>query len=261
MGEAMNKVRVETSERVARVILAAPKANILDEVMVTELTHAFAGLASRRGLNAVVLAADGPHFSFGASVQEHLPGPVAGMLQRFHALLRQMGETPAPTIAAVRGQCLGGGFELALACDLIIAEDTAQLGCPEIKLAVFPPAACVLLPLRVGISRAAELVLTGATMTGAQAAAAGLVNRVVAAGELDQRLLEWMAADLLPLSPAALRHAVSALRSSTRRALEEELPKVERLYLEKLMAEPDAEEGLRAFLEKRPPRWDIGGGS
>lgn len=258
---SLSKVRVETAGRVARVILAAPKANILDEVMVTELTQAFASLAARRDLNAVVLTADGAHFSFGASVQEHLPGPVAGMLSRFHALLRQIAETPAPTIAAIRGQCLGGGFELALACDLIIAEETAQLGCPEIKLAVFPPAACVLLPLRVGSSRAAELVLTGASWSGSQAAAAGLVNRAVAAGELDQRVKEWLDQDLLAQSPAALRHAVTALRGATRHALNEELPKVERLYLEKLMAEPDAEEGLRAFLEKRPPRWRDGGAS
>jgi len=257
----MNKVRLDVQDHVATVALAAPKANILDEAMVMELAHAFAGLAARRDLNAVILTADGPHFSFGASVQEHLPGPVAGMLQRFHALLRQIGETPAPTIAAIRGQCLGGGFELALACDLIIAEETAQLGCPEIKLAVFPPAACVLLPLRVGSSRAAELVLTGASWSGAQAAAAGLVNRAVAAGELEQHLKEWLDQNLLAQSPAALRHALSALRSATRRALEEELPKVERLYLEKLMAEPDAEEGLRAFLEKRPPHWRDGGAS
>jgi len=255
----MNKVRMEVQEHVARVTLAAPKANILDEVMVTELAHAFAELAARHDLNAVVLTADGPHFSFGASVQEHLPGPVAGMLRRFHALLRQIVETPAPTIAAIRGQCLGGGFELALACDLIIADETAQLGCPEIKLAVFPPAACVLLPLRVGSSRAAELVLTGATMTGAKAAAAGLVNRAVPAGELELGLSSWLAEDLRAHSPAALRHAVNALRTATRRALDEELPQVERLYLERLMVEPDAEEGLRAFLEKRPPRWRRGG--
>jgi len=255
------KVRVEIAERVARVTMAAPKSNILDEVMVTELTHAFAGLTGRRDLNAIVLAADGPHFSFGASVQEHLPGPVAGMLRRFHALLLQIATAPAPTIAAVRGQCLGGGFELALACDLIIAEDTAQLGCPEIKLEVFPPAACVLLPLRVGSSRAAELVLTGASWSGTQAAATGLVNRAVAAGELDRRLKEWLDRDLLAQSPAALRHAVTVLRGATRRALEEDLPKVEQLYLDELMAEPDAEEGLRAFLEKRPPRWRNGGAS
>jgi cyclohexa-1,5-dienecarbonyl-CoA hydratase len=255
-----SKVRVEAGGRIVRVVLAAPKANILDQAMVSELTEAWTALAPRRDLAAVVLQADGPHFSFGASVQEHLPGQVDGMLKRFHALLRQIAAAPAPTIAAVRGQCLGGGFELALACDLILAEETAQLGCPEIKLAVFPPAACVLLPLRVGSGRAAQLALTGASWSGSQAAAAGLVNRAVPAGELEQHLEQCLRQDLLPLSPAALRHAVSAVRAATRRALEEELPKIERLYLERLMAEPDAEEGLRAFLEKRPPRWGSGGG-
>jgi cyclohexa-1,5-dienecarbonyl-CoA hydratase len=238
------KVRLEMNDggRVARIFLA-------------ELDRAFTVVAARRDLCAVVLAAEGPHFSFGASVQEHLPGEVAGMLSGFHALVRRMMDTPAPMIAALRGQCLGGGFELALACDLIMAEETAQLGVPEIKLAVFPPVAVVLLPVQIGTGPAAELALTGASWTAARAAAAGLVSRTVPAGTLDSQLDEWLRQDFLPLSPAALRNASAVVRRRKKRALEEELPAVERLYLTELMAEPDAEEGLRAFLEKRPPKW------
>ena len=172
------KLSFEHDGQVARVALAAPKANIVDQAMMTALAAAFDDLRNRTQLKVMILTAEGPHFSFGASVQEHLPEHVRTMLPRFSGLLGQLLEVPAVTLAAVRGQCLGGGFELALACDFIVAEEGAQFACPEIKLAVFPPAAAVLLPARVGASRAAELVLTGTAWNTAQAAAAGLIVRI-----------------------------------------------------------------------------------
>lgn len=251
------KVRVKLAHeaQVARIILAAPKANIIDQVMIAELDSAFDQLAARRDLNAIVLIGEGPNFSFGASVQEHLPEQISGTLARLHALLRRIAEAPAPTIAAVRGQCLGGGLELALACDLILAEETAQLGCPEIQLGVFPPAASALLPLRIGAGSAASLVLTGASVGGAEAAAIGLVARTAGAGQLERVLAEWLTADFLPRSPSALRYAALAVRRPLVRALDQDLPVLEQLYLQDLMSESDAAEGIQAFLEKRPPRW------
>ena len=251
------KIRVEFEHdgQVARVVLAAPKANIVDQAMMADLESAFESLASRRDLKAIVLIGERPNFSFGASVQEHLPEQISGTLTRLHGLLRRIAEAPAPTIAAVRGQCLGGGLELALACDLILAEETAQLGCPEIQLGVFPPAASALLPARIGAGPAASLVLTGASMSGATAAAIGLVARTAGPGQLDAVLAQWLAADFLPRSPSALRYAALAVRRPLMRALEQDLPVIERLYLQDLMSEPDAAEGIRAFLEKRPPRW------
>lgn len=241
--------------RVARVTLAAPKANILDRAMIAGLGAALEDLAPRRDLAAIVLSAEGSHFSFGASVEEHLPGQIGETLPVLHALLRQLVELPAPTIAAVRGHCLGGGFELVLACDLILAEETARLGSPEIKLGVFPPATAALLPVRIGASRASELVLTGASWTGKAAAEFGLVARTAPEGELESQLAQWLESDFLPRSPAVLRHAARATRRPLHQALSEDLPELERLYLAELMREPDATEGIRAFLEKREPRW------
>jgi cyclohexa-1,5-dienecarbonyl-CoA hydratase len=251
------KIRVEFEHegQVARVVLAAPKANIVDHAMMAELESAFESLASRRDLKAIVLTGEGLNFSFGASVQEHLPEQISGTLNRLHALLRQIAEAPAPTIAAVRGQCLGGGLEVALACDLILAEETAQLGCPEIQLGVFPPAASALLPVRIGAGPAASLVLTGASVSGTAAAASGLVARTAGPGRLETVLAEWLAADFLPRSPSALRYAALAVRRPLMHALEQDLPVLERLYLQDLMSEPDAAEGIRAFLERRPPLW------
>jgi len=250
------KLSFEHDGQVARVALAAPRANILDEKMMAALAAAFAELRNRTQLKVMILTAEGPHFSFGASIQEHLPEHVRSMLTRFSGLLRQLLELPAVTIAAVRGQCLGGGFELALACDFIVAEEGAQFACPEIKLAVFPPAAAVLLPARIGASRAAEIVLTGTVWSAAQAAGAGLIVRTAPQGQLEATVETWIRDHFLARSPVALRYGVRAARLRMQRALQQDLPQLERMYLDELIAESDAVEGLRAFMEKREPCWD-----
>ncbi|HYM74833.1 MAG TPA: enoyl-CoA hydratase/isomerase family protein [Candidatus Dormibacteraeota bacterium] len=250
------KLSFEHDGQIARVALAAPKANIVDQAMMAALAAAFEDLRNRPQLKIVVLTGEGPHFSFGASVQEHLPEHVRAMLLRFGGLLGQLLELQAVTVAAVRGQCLGGGFELALACDFIVAEEGAQFACPEIKLAVFPPAAAMLLPARIGVSRATELVLTGAAWSAAQAAAAGLVVRTTRQGQLEAIVDTWIRDNFLARSRAALQYGARAARLPLRRALQQDLPQLERMYLDELMAEPDALEGLRAFIEKREPRWE-----
>ncbi|MGA7559974.1 MAG: enoyl-CoA hydratase/isomerase family protein [Terriglobales bacterium] len=249
------KVSLEHDGNVARVTLAAPKANLVDQAMMKALAASFDDLKSRPQLKVMILDAEGPHFSFGASVQEHLPEHVRTMLPQFSRLLQQMLELPAVTIAAVHGQCLGGGFELALACDFIVAEEGARFACPEIKLAVFPPAAAVLLPVRIGLSRAAELVLTGIAWNAAQAMKAGLIVRTAPQGKLEATVADWISDHFLPRSPVALRYAVRAARLPLQRGLQEDLPEIERMYLDELMAESDPVEGLRAFMEKREPRW------
>lgn len=258
---ATKKARLEFEHegQVARVILCSPKGNIIDQAMMGDLELIFEELATRLDLKAIVLIGEGPTFSFGASVQEHLPEHIGKTLSRLHALLRSIAEVPGPTIAAVRGRCLGGGLELALACDLILAEETALLGCPEIQLGVFPPAASALLPVRVGTGPAAALILGGAGLDGKAAAGIGLVNRTAAPGQLDKELADWLAAEFLSRSPVALRCAARAVRRCLLRAMEEDLPELERMYLQDLMTDPDAVEGIRAFLEKRPPRWHHSG--
>jgi cyclohexa-1,5-dienecarbonyl-CoA hydratase len=249
----------EHGGRVARVRLAAPKANILDRVMMADLDRACDVLEDRENLVAVVLDAEGPSFSYGASVEEHLPGEIESVLAELHALLGRFLALPAPTIAAIRGACLGGGLELALVCDLILAEEGAKLGQPEIRLGVFPPAASALLPARIGAGPASELILTGSSWSGKRAAELGLVTRAVPDGSLEEALSGWLADAFLDRSAAALAQAVRATRRALRRAVEEDLPQLERQYVDELMREPDAVEGIRAFLERRPPRWASGG--
>jgi cyclohexa-1,5-dienecarbonyl-CoA hydratase len=253
------KLELTDEGKVARVYLADPRPNIVDLAMMQDLTEILDGLANRRDLVAVVLGAEGPNFSFGASVPEHLPDQIGRALTGLHGLIGRLLELPAPTIAAVRGQCLGGGLELVLACDLILAEETARLGLPEIKLGVFPPAAAALLPLRLGSGRAAALILTGTNWTGTEAAAAGLVTHLALDGDLDRALNVWLGKEFLHRSPTGLLHAARAVRRSAQRAVAEQLPELERQYLDELMAEPDAVEGIRAFLDKREPLWSTGG--
>jgi cyclohexa-1,5-dienecarbonyl-CoA hydratase len=248
-------VRLEVREEGAVwcAVLATPKANILDMDKVGRLRAIFGRAREERRLKAIVIAADGPHFSFGASVEEHLPGQVAAMLRGFHALFHAMLDASVVTLAAVRGQCLGGGLELASFCTRLVAAADARLGQPEIQLGVFAPVASVALAERVGRARAEALCLSGRSLTAAEALAIGLVDEVAEAPE--EAAFAWAREHLLPKSASSLRLALRAARSGFAARFRRELAETERLYLEELMSTADAEEGLQAFLERRKPAW------
>ena len=178
MNDTPLKVWLERDGALLRLRLAKPKANLIDAAMIAALRSAFEAHRGNPGLLAALVDHEGPHFSFGASVEEHLPQHCEQMLRQLHSLIHQMLAWPRPILMAVRGQCLGGGLELAAACSLIFAAPDAQLGQPEIKLGVFAPAASVLLPLRIGQSRAEDLLLSGRSISVMQAAVWGLVNEV-----------------------------------------------------------------------------------
>jgi cyclohexa-1,5-dienecarbonyl-CoA hydratase len=236
-----------------RVFLARPKGNVLDEEMIDALSAVFDEAQGATDLKAICLSADGPHFSFGASVQEHLPGRVSGMLRTFHQLIVSMADAAVTTLAAVRGRCLGGGLELAASCHRVFAAPAASLGQPEIKLGVFAPLGSLILPERIGMGAAADLCLTGRSLGGEEARRVGLVDEL--AEDPDQAAVDYARQHLLPHSAASLRHAVRAVRHAFDARLFGRLEDVERLYLGELMKTADAVEGLNAFLEKRPPRW------
>ncbi len=235
------------------VELCGSRGNILDSALIDSLIAIFEEATSAPEVKAVCLRGRGKDFSFGASVREHLPGEVGGMLPRFHRLFRAMDASAVPTLAAVRGQCLGGGLELASFCHRVFAAPDAKLGQPEIVLGVFAPVASLVLPDRIGRSNAEDLCLTGRIVGVSEAAEMGLVDVVTEAPEA--AALEYARKNLLPRSASSLRHAVRALRLPLSKRLDEELARLERLYLEELMGTEDAVEGIQAFLEKRPPEW------
>jgi cyclohexa-1,5-dienecarbonyl-CoA hydratase len=227
--------------------------HVLDAALVDALVALFQRARRSPGLKAVVLEGDGLHFSYGASVQEHLPDEAARMLTRFGSLLYALLDSGVVVIAAVRGRCLGGGLELVSAAHRIVASPDATFAQPEIALGVFPPFACVLLPERIGRARAEDLCLTGRAVDAGEAQTMGLVDEVAA--DPAGAALGWARAHLASKSASSLRCAVRAARLGLVRRLRAELPALERLYLDDLMRTGDATEGLRAFLEKRPPVW------
>jgi cyclohexa-1,5-dienecarbonyl-CoA hydratase len=235
-----------------RLRLDRPKANVIDSPMTAGLTAAFAAAAGAPHLKAIVLAAEGPNFSFGASVAEHRRGEVAAMLRGFHGLLRQIAAAAVTTVCAVRGQCLGGGLELASFCHRVTAAPDARLGQPEIRLGVFAPAASLILPARIGPAAAADLLCTGRTVDTETALRMGLVDQIDADPEA---AAQAFCEQLLPHSAASLRHAVRSSRWQFERDLAAGLAALEHSYLDELMATADANEGIAAFLEKRSPQW------
>ncbi|OIN91813.1 MAG: cyclohexa-1,5-dienecarbonyl-CoA hydratase [Comamonadaceae bacterium CG1_02_60_18] len=247
------KVWLERDGALLRLRLSRPKANIVDAAMIAALQTALDSHRADHGLRAVLLDSEGPHFSFGASVEEHVASRCAAMLAALHALIVTMVESPLPILTAVRGQCLGGGLEVALAGGPIFAANDAQLGQPEMKLGVFAPAASCLLPYRVNQSDAEDLLFSGRTVTATEAQTMGLVQ--VVADDPASAALAYFDSHLADKSAAALALALAAARAPLRRDVELRLREVEALYLEQLMKTHDANEGLAAFLARRAPQW------
>ena len=246
------KTWLEHDGALLRLRLARPKANIVDAEMIAALRLAL-GEASPT-LRGVILDAEGQHFSFGASVEEHLADRCAAMLASLHALILAMIDLPAPILVAVRGQCLGGGLEVALAGSQIFAAPDAQFGQPEMKLGVFAPAASVLLPYRMNQGAAEDLLFSGRSITAGEALSLGLVASL--ADDPAAAALAYFEQHLAGKSAAALACALVAARGPLRADVRRRIADVEALYLDRLMKTRDANEGLAAFLAKRHPQWE-----
>jgi cyclohexa-1,5-dienecarbonyl-CoA hydratase len=239
-----------------RLVLNSPPGNVLSLEMIRALGESIHGLEAQRGIKWLTIEGAGGEFCYGARIQEHTADAMQTVLPETHRLFRRLLAFPAPTAALVEGRCLGGGFELALSCDDILATEAATFGLPEIRLAAFPPAAAALLPLRVGASRATRAIVTGQTRDADYWHDAGLVSLVAPRSSLLESAASWFDAHLAPHSAVALSHAVAAARLTTRAQAEPALAQAERDYLGALLRTADAIEGVQAWLEKRPPKWN-----
>jgi cyclohexa-1,5-dienecarbonyl-CoA hydratase len=234
--------------------LRHPPLNIIDIPMMEELAQSLAEIEAREDVSVLVLTGEGKAFSAGVDVAAHTPDKVEEMLTKFHAVIRALLATRKVTIGAVHGHCLGGGAELALVCDIVYTTESAQWGFPEIKLGCYPPVACTALAALVGQKCAAELILTGRTIGGKEAAEIGLANRSVSENDLSAAMEECVA-HLRKLSPAALANAKKASYAWDSMHFDKGLARAERIYFDELMKTSDAHEGIRAFMEKREPKW------
>ncbi len=247
------KIWFERDGTLLRLRLDRPKANVLDAATIAALDAALVEHGAKPGLLGILIDASGPHFSFGASVEEHLPAQCAEMLSGFHRLILRVLGSPVPVLMAVRGQCLGGGLELVSAGHLLFASPDARLGQPEIQIGVFAPAASCLLPERIGLAAAEDMLISGRSVTAEEAFRMGLITEVAA--DPEAAALDYFDKHLAPKSASSLRFAVRAARGELVQRVTARLAEVERLYLNELMSTRDAVEGLEAFLAKRPAQW------
>jgi cyclohexa-1,5-dienecarbonyl-CoA hydratase len=240
-----------------KLVLDRPKGNVLTLEMMKALSQALAAQAGNPHLRFVFIRGAGNHFSFGASVEEHRKEQAPSMLAGFHSMIRQVASYPVPIAALVEGSCLGGAFELILACHLVFAAPSASFGCPEIKLGVFPPVLAAIGDRRLGAPLAERLILTGATIDAAAAEKAGLVSAVFSGGNPEEELIEWYRKNLRPLSAFAIRQGnrVARIGSGVIDALKEPLDRIERQYVQEVIASNDGNEGIASFIERRKPNW------
>lgn len=249
-----SKISLEISHRVAQLRLINPPLNVIDIPMMQELSQAISQVDSDSQIALLMISGTEKAFSAGVDVAAHKPESVQEMLSKFHAVIHALLKLKKLTIAVVQGHCLGGGAELAMVCDFVYTTDSAQWGFPEIKLGFYPPVACTGLAALVGVKPAADLIFTGRTISGSDAARIGLATQAVPAERLSSSVKE-VVEGLLKLSPAALGISKKAFYAWDAMHFDKGLIRAENICFEELMRTEDAIEGVAAFLEKREPRW------
>ena len=255
MASTYQNIRFKIEDRVARITFARPPLNVFNIDMMREIGSALSE-SNQRDIVAIVFDADKNcrAFSAGVAVEDHVQETIFQMLDAFHLIFRSLEQIAKPSIALIDGAALGGGCELVAACDIVIASDRSRFGQPEIKLGVFPPVAAVLLPLVIGEKRARELILTGEIIDAVEAGRLGLCNHVVPGAHLEPKLNEVLA-KLRELSGTSLSYARQSLDLGRGRSIEDALSEQENIYLHELMKTQDANEGVKAFMEKRKANW------
>jgi cyclohexa-1,5-dienecarbonyl-CoA hydratase len=248
-------IRVEKKERVSRITVDRPPLNVLDIPLLRELDATLASCAKESRTDVLVIQGAGQRaFSAGVDIRDHTRKNVPEMLDVVHGVIRKLLAVPQVTIAAVQGVCFGGGCELATCCDFVLASEDSSFATPEIQVGCYPPVALARFSSLIGYHRAAEVILTGRRFSAREALDMGLISRVLPGDQLDAGV-ESLLEELLGKSGAVLRVTVKGLRELSLEGFSAALTRSEQLYREELLRTQDVEEGIRAFVEKRKPRW------
>ncbi len=255
MTDQLIRVEEQFDGQVLEIVIATAPANILSANVMTQISVVLEKSQAEKNRKLIVISGEGKHFSFGASVEEHQPDQVGSMLPQFHKFIGQIVDSKIPTMAKLKGCCLGGGFEVAMATTFCFADESLKGGVPEIQLAVFPPVAAALLPIKLAESHASQIILSGDNFTGAELKEFGLIQKLSKPGELDQDVNAFIEKTILPKSASSLRFAHQASRMVLSDHYAKFIGRLEDLYLKQLMATKDAVEGISAFVEKRKPEW------
>lgn len=252
---AKMSAQIETAGRVISITLDHPPLNVLDISLLGELDAALDSCAAEQGTDVVVLRAAGERaFSAGVDIKDHTREKAPEMLNVVHGAMRKLLALPQVTIARVQGVCLGGGCELASCCDFVLASENSSFATPEILVGCYPPVAMARFSSLIGYRRAAEMILTGRTLSAQQALSMGLITRIAPQGQLETALAALLD-ELLEKSGSVLRVTLKGLRELSLRGFADALQRSEQIYCDELLATEDVEEGVRAFLDKRKPRW------
>jgi cyclohexa-1,5-dienecarbonyl-CoA hydratase len=250
----MSDLKLEKDAGVARITFARPKHNVLNIDMMKELNTELELLAADDELKCLILLGEGISWCAGVEVGDHKPEMVDDMINTFNRIFELIEALEVPTIAAVHGACLGGGMEVAIACDIVMASDAAVFGQPEIKLGFFPPYAAMRLPQLVGVSRAIEICTTGRRYTAEEARHMGFVGHVIPAGEFEAAV-EKMVKEIAYCSPLIIRLNKRAVKQHLGLTFKEAIQGVSDLFLNTLMKTEDTLEGIASFEEKRRAVW------
>ena len=250
----MKHIGVQIDGGLGTITLRRPAVNVLNIEMMDEINETLREWVKKKDLKVVLFNAEGKCFSAGVDVAEHMGDLAPKMIHSFHGMFRLMDRLGAVTVASVYGSCLGGGCELAIFCDLVIADDTAKFGQPEIQVGVLPPIAAQIMPRIIGRKAAMDLILSGRIISAQEALGMGLINKTVAKGDLSQETDSFVR-PYLPLSAEVIRITKKTIKAGLMDDFEPSLKAIEDIYLNELMKTTDAQEGLKAFLEKRSPEW------
>jgi len=242
------------TDNVAEITLNTPPLNIMTQAMMEEINAVLSQLVDDRDLHLLIFRAEGKFFSAGADVGEHTKEKCPQMIPEFMRIFYQLNRIACPILAIVQGSALGGGCELVTYCDMVIASEKAKFGQPEIAVGVFPPVAVAIFPHLVGRNRAFELLLTGEVVAAGEAERIGLINKAYPAGTFAEDAAEFVK-KLTGKSSIVLKYTKKAIDTSLYGPVTQALESAASIYLDQLMATEDANEGLEAFLEKRPPQW------
>jgi cyclohexa-1,5-dienecarbonyl-CoA hydratase len=252
---SFSTIQFHPGPRVASIALNRPPLNVINFEMLQELEAAWSEIEDLKAQVAVISGTGDRAFSAGVEVGDHAPGKIEKTLEMFHRTILRIRRSDCVSIAAIHGHTLGGGAELAMMCDIIVAADNTQIGQPEISLGCYPPVAVAYLPGAIGFHKASEMVLLGEPVNAADAERLGIVNRVVPRAKLTEAVDDYVER-FLTKSSAVLALTKRALREGAGRHFETALDRSQELYLRELTRTEDMVEGMNAFLEKRPPTWN-----
>ena len=247
-------LKVENDGQVAKITLDRPKHNVLDIPMMDELNGELEKIAADDDLKCLVITGQGKSFCAGVEVADHKPDNVDAMVATFNRIFELVNLIDIPTIAAVNGACLGGGMEVAIACDIVIASEKAILGQPEIKLGFFPPYAALRLPELVGPAKAIEIVTTGQNYTAQEAKELGFVSKVASIEDF-QAVVDSQVKQICHASPLIIRLNKRAVKRHIGTSFFQGVDLVSNYFLKTMMKTEDTLEGISSFEEKRRPVW------